>query len=625
MSSSANQALASLARAEARANKGRAALITTAIAMPVAILAAWITVVIGSTLDENVALLWLSLIVSPTTIIWWLFVAGFLFLVSVASFAVGDRQAANTRHLLRVNGASQTHQQRLALVVSMIPGTLGVIVGSVVGAAVGIAISEWLGQSLTVTHLATLPLGLAVPGLVAWLGVVAGAWWPTRNSDKQQPLVSPATVDAAWPRRAVKMTAISFAVLVAAALYYNVNRVQNLIGSGGESIAATALMVATLTFIAGIVSLLPNLVALVATLGRSGPGWLRFALGDLARHRGRSGKAAGAAFALTVLTVMGVAGIKSDEDWHVPLDGHYVVVESARPQLVAPLAEILANDDAVGAVSQVTFEQRLVYLEERRGDTIIGQERSVALVDDGLAQALQLSQREQDDLASGTVLINSRSRLFDNAAIIIGQTTVNGSRRIEGGEGATTALALLMGQDAYESITNGGANPSPGMSRRGTAFVTEAPLTRSTRQEIQEVAIERSEYVAIRDADLIEIGLGVPMALTMLAAGLAVIIGFTQARLTDKAEQSTLRTVGDLGANPTVQRLIRSSQAGLQQLIAAVTGAAIGVVLFRVVTWGDPTVPNVIVPWPTIAVLVLAVPAIIATLTGLLGRPPGSN
>lgn len=605
MDKSARQALMLLARREARANGQRSLVVALIIAAPVMLVAAGVVLFGSSFENEPWAPLFFSVALDPLGLVLWVFIVGLLFLVSLAAFAVGDRQSERTYRLLITAGAESAHIKRLAIHRSLIPGTVGVALGTSIGIALGLIVARLRGNSLEGLHWITIPLGLVTPVLLTWLGVLLGAWWPTRSrrSDPDR-RAAPSATDPT--RTGSTMVAASLVALTLGSASYN--NLDPGWPAVPETLALTLLTVAPLVLIAGLVLLLPAVLKAISSRLDGGPGWLRFGFTDLARNRGRAGLAAGVTLGLSVLAVMAAAGIQSDQDLYVELDERYVVSEASGASVTD------AIEDALGDTTHERIQLDVVAIQagispQDRNRIQQWRQLRAAIVDNDLADALGLSSDDRRALAAGVVLVNSGSDLFGRTTIGLGELDELPTLRVDHGEGSDTPLALLVGPDL---VSEAGIDNHDAL----VAYIAEAPLNGSTRDDILDVARANGVDIAIAGIDPFD-SIDFTSLVTIVMAALAVSNGTLTAVLALRADHQTLDVVDDLGAGPRRRRLMAATQVGLQQLVAGLIGAAVGVGLFRIVTLGDPSVPDWILPWATMAIMAVVVPLVTAVLTGL--------
>jgi hypothetical protein len=146
-------------------------------------------------------------------------------------------------------------------------------------------------------------------------------------------------------------------------------------------------------------------------------------------------------------------------------------------------------------------------------------------------------------------------------------------------------------------------------------------MSSDTRRQIIDLNNNHPEWIDVRSTGFAPTGNEIVLVFTAVAGLLAVGAGAGTSLLAARSDRSSLDIVDDLGLSPAARRLMLSSQAGFQQLVAGVAGSLLGVVLFWLVTRGDPSVPDAIIPWITITAFTIVVPLLTATLVALVPPP----
>lgn len=553
-------------------------------------------------------------------------------LIAGAAFAVGARRQLRALGLLAAAGGEPRHTAATVL----LAGTILGLAGSLVGAALGVAAAFALAGRIS--ELAERMVG---PVEVPWIRVAGAVALGTLA----------ATLAAAGPAR----SAVRLSVLQALAERFGEPRRPGRLAAGGLVVsgagaavtaAGTAAMsdpwlgIGLVVMIGGFLVAIPLLVTWVGRVAGRLPTVLRLAAREVARHGRRTGAALAAA-ALALAVPVGVAGLTLSQEAlerRTPYlaDDQVLFQWLDRPGPWDPELLAAVRDAAPGSVLAPVVtagfprgregRERLreVYVRgpvhhDEQGTwwasapLAIGGPELLRALDaaDGIPALLagRVVGIGPDVVAGGTVpiLLPSGRVVMELPAAEAGTT----------GIGAVAAAYVISPQRAAEvGLVPRWPHPEQYLLR------APHPLTEEELARIKRLVSGHQGLVAAGAPDyhrgegaLRAAVAGIATLLALAIVGVVVALVGTEAR----RERAILVAVG---AGPRTRRLVAGAVALLLALLAGTLAVPAGlapVVVFRVAqARGHP----IVVPWTTMAVVLLAAPLLAGATAAFLSRQP---
>ncbi len=591
-------------------------------------------------------------------------------LLAGAAFAVGARRQSRELGLVTAAGGTARDVRRIVLAQGVCTGLLGTAGGLL--AAVGLAIgarplSELvLGRLVTVWRipwgqLTVIAVVAAVAGLLAAAvpAIAAGRLTPMAalggrfaGQDLRTRLRRPALILVAGGVGAVLLGSS----LIASAYAESQRQAAadpTLLGGGITPEGPIALVLLGITAaIAGLVWLLPNLIAKAALVGKFLPLSGRLALRDAARHRHRTGPATAA----IMMAVAGTAALAfalansfaADAEGYLPQtrDGDAVVRflppgfardvpgVTYSPALVDQVAAALPCTEkyaiatltalpAAGA-GPTTFQPMVMVVA--REDATIGP-REIVPVDsgiyavdpaflDGLGEA---GSRAAAAIRAGKVVVPSKDYLTADGRTFVGNRTDGGGR-----DGHAMPAVLLPKVPDVRILQDSASLVSVETARTlGTIQVQEVhfALTRDpTGTERNTVAdlLGDDQFFAVEHG--YQDPAGTATVTLLIAATVVTLLGVAISVSLSAAEgRADLATLAAVGAKPRQRRNLAGAQAWLLGQIGCVLGVGVGA-LYGYTAYVAFGSPYFAVPWRLIGGVVLGVPVFAGLLAWLMTR-----
>ncbi|MEV7803790.1 FtsX-like permease family protein [Microbispora sp. NPDC088329] len=573
------------------------------------------------------------------------------------AFAVGRRRRAREFALVAAQGGSPAQLRMIALADGLLFGVAGAVAGAAIGiAAVPLAMP---GLELWAQSLAGPVTVLWTPvALIAVLGVVAGllaALAPAIGAGRTD------AVAVLSGRRERRRDRAGRPLLGAVLVVAGVPATAVSAGHGVHWIAASALLTQL-----GLVALVPALVAMVGRVAARFPLPLRFAARDAVRNRGRTAPAVAAV--MTTVVVLTAAGIT----WATAL-AHRPTLERDQPQGPTGALQVTGSDltpqlwDRVRAVIRRELPADVPLVEGRALATKAGLPLGVSLA--APVTRSDLPHRTLDG-ESGGLLAGDESllrymlgredpravaALRAGKAVVLNPATVHGDR-IEvqlmsrdatalsepvslslpavgvppAGQGWARAVVApeVIEKAGYGTVTSVLAvNPADYRTPRATADRIAAAVEAVTSHAA--VRLESPRGPAEDSVVL--------LVLAVAAAVLVLGMTFVATALAAVEARPDLEVMAAVGADPRVRRAVVAGQALVIALLGTTVGVLAGLppgiaatripsrrdawILVRpdgvpVLMHGEKT-PALVVPWPLIGLLVVALP-LLAALGGAL-------
>jgi putative ABC transport system permease protein len=577
-----------------------------------------------------------------------LLVMGF---VIAAAFAIGARRQWRTIGLLRAAaGADDRHIRRLGALQGALCGGAGVIAGL----AGGFAVVAALGNSLADRVTGTVSVPFDQLALIAAMAIVAsaiGAWLPGRSAARMPVLA------ALGGRGALRPVARGLPLrgLATAALGTTLLAVAMSAGSVGAGVIGGVLIVL------GFALCAPALVAVLEPLAARAGATTRLAARDVVRHRSRSGPLLAAILAVASLALVGAAVLTADhgrsgDPNDVGIGRDQILLSASAPPAAAPGGSIHVP---------AALRARVRGLLAGATDAELGIDaRAVDAKGAGASTILQPAQPEMrpgggsgprsSDVAIGGPRLLSvldaaagRTALGRGAAVVLQPGLIEGGQiRIEvplagGGTRDARVPAVAVRPDRPRRQLFVAVVMSPqaaariGLHATVGAVVVRAPraLTAAERHAVQ------SEAIAVDRAASPTAGVQIRVAgrptpdetsaslanLLAIAAALTLAVVATGLALSAAEGQADDTMLAALGADPGTRRRLRATQAGMLVGLGGALALPAGLIPAAVIILNshqsDGEALRFAVPWPAVAVVILALPCAAAAGAWLLSRP----
>jgi putative ABC transport system permease protein len=604
-------------------------------------------------------------------------------LLAGAAFAVGARRQARSLGLLAAAGGEARDVRRVVLAGGVVLGSVGAVLGLVLGIALAAAVMPLLERHADANfgHFDLRPLELAAAAATGLVVAVLAAVLPARSASRQDPVaaLSGRRGQVRTPRRVPAFGLLLVGLGVATASVGSVFAVSRAVvvnpTAGGTATVAAALIAggAALAQL-GLIVCSPALVGLAGRWSRRLPLPLRLALTDASRHRGRSAPAVSAVLtAVTGATALalvvaafdrrdresyqpiwppGTAGVALEEHGSIVAGEQQVtlvppqrVLAAVGPQLptfepvvlrAAPSCSGPAEDcvftqpiiptrnecpawrnsgpaSAADAATDWRCDPRRIYAGGGLAPTPTG-DADVLRALAGKAPASAV--RTLDE--GGVVLLDRR--YLDRDHVTVERSTLSSTRPPE--RVRLPATALDVPRPPVIAIYSEGATRRLRIDTKPLNLLlrfTEPPTTEqedAARSALRRAGIDaafgvergyRSDY----GLGLLALVLGAAV-ITLGAAGIATGLAQADAR----ADHATLAAVG---ATPGLRRVLAAAQAfsvaGLGALLGVLAGLVPGIAFV-----GALDSLHLVVPWGTLAQVVVGIPLLAAAAAWLFTR-----
>lgn len=208
-------------------------------------------------------------------------------------------------------------------------------------------------------------------------------------------------------------------------------------------------------------------------------------------------------------------------------------------------------------------------------------------------EAVGLSANDVAFVESGGVLVDSK---LVSVVHSFGNDDPVETRQVSLGGGVGVPGPVLIG------------GPNGSLNRTTKLLIFDEPVPGSLARQIEDLTDELGVFPStLRDGPQLT-------AMTLAVAGAAVLfsLALAAANIAARELDNDIAIQTSLGAAPSFRPRLLATQTAIQLFIGIALGAPIGAALFFLVTRGDPTVPDAIIPLEEIGVL--AVAAVAATV-----------
>jgi putative ABC transport system permease protein len=579
-----------------------------------------------------------------------------------AAFAVGARQQARELGLVAVNGGTAKQVRGLVLAQGLVLGVLGAATGLVVGAATAV-LGVPLWQDVTDQLFENLRFGwleLTAAALVGVFASVVSAILPAFGIARLHPVDAlSGQFRAAAPRGRHRLSWLGagLAVVGGATAFVIGLRGRHQLAAHDhawehlksplpspvdQTLIVAGTLAGTVVAIAGLVLLMPALLAAIGGLGRGLPVFGRLAVRDAVRHRHRT-VAVGAAIMVTVAGSIVAAFVFTarvatepktlpDNTVRVTIDGMGMADGPKSLRLQSDLLESRLRASAPGARAEEvqylsadesgTGEISLVQPSTRGGPCVVDFDTSLTV---GTPELITLATGRPPDAATKAALADGKVVVFEDCMAGADGTTVLMGPGIGHRSGpantmpAYRATAAPGSKDYY--LPKAFVSPETAAKRGWRAFAYSVVVSypgpddlAGVRTAVDESGtfLTTSTSVTTKVTSLYLILAGVAALVALLGAGVAVALSASEGG-------ADMATLSALGARPWHRRLLSGTQALVVTVLGTLAGVALGVCA------GVAAVPAagmhiLAVPWQQLWLTVLAVP-LLASLVAVVCTP----
>ncbi|WP_034271547.1 FtsX-like permease family protein [Haloechinothrix halophila] len=586
-------------------------------------------------------------------------------LLAGAAFAVGARRQVRELGLVGAQGGTARDVRRIVLAQGLVLGAVGSVAGAVAGAGVAVA-GRPLWERATDMAITGWDFPIVVILAVVAIGIVAGlgaAIVPARTAYRM-PVV--AALNARFHAESLRTRIPLWGVLLVAAGIAAVAAGSALLGSefaaqtarypngsgSGSGVTPTgpiALVLLGITLVvAGLVWILPRLVATVARIGAAMPLSVRLALRDAGRHRHRTGPAAAAimmAVAASVAMSYALANQLADDKRHyVPVTRHGDAVLPVKspaddPYQPAPTysTDLLDRLTAELPVER-TFQSGALFRPATPGSATISEEQlpgaqvttpggcgvgcmsadPVRVIDPAMLGRLagDAARDETAALRAGNVVVASADSIRD------GTVRVDLAPEAAPRKRQRIPAVVATGLPRTELTTSPLISPETAR-RLGDVRIDTITFALSREPTGDELAAA-ARITGYDDALRVERGFedygNMAMLIVLGAAGVVTLLGTGISIALSAAEgRANLATLAAVGAQPGRRRRLAAAQAWLIGELGCLLGIGVGS-LYGYTAHVAIGSPYLAVPWTTLAGIAVAVPLFAAILAWLLTR-----
>lgn len=540
-------------------------------------------------------------------------------LVAAAAFAVGARRQQRELGLLAINGGTPAHVRAAVLLNAVVLGTAGALSGIAFGLGAALAFRPYL-DGLTnriVGHLDVSPPMLAAVALLGVGAASVAAWQPARTAARVSVLASLAARRPA-SRPAGPLAGIGLGAAVAGGAVLAAG------GRNGNAWAAAGLI----GVMGGVVATSPALVAALGRVAGRLPTTLRLAGRDIARHQTRSAAAVAAAL-LALAAPVGFSTLTLSAEVQVKRSG---VAAMGEDQLLVQSetglepADTGRLDRVATAIASSLAGSVAAPLSRATAGAGADGTRQVGLVSTGIGDELGQSGGGVGVLeVSSPALLRALGidtpevavALAEGKVVGLGSGSVEGAtvrvRRSEDPGAAVTIPAITAG--VARSALPRYLVSADVAARLGFGVSTSAWLVRASRA-LAEAQVTGARRLAAANGLLVVVHGGsfdASTARTVVLAGTAVaglaIVGTAVALVAAESRQDA-RVLAAVGAGPGIRRRLAAADTALLAGMAGLLAVPAGFVPATAFLSAQPGGFPVVVPWPAVAGVALAVPIV---------------
>ncbi|MTV26498.1 ABC transporter permease [Nitriliruptoraceae bacterium ZYF776] len=539
-------------------------------------------------------------------------------LVAGAAFAVSVRRRQRELGLLAATGGTRRDVRRSVLLSGVSIGVAGAVAGTVVGVAATFAVVPWAASvaDRVVTGTRLDPIIIVVAALLGTGAAVLGAWWPARSVARLPVLVA---LSGRRPTPAPARTGLWKGLVLVA------------VGAGLCAIGATAGAAIPFLFLGGAVAVVlgagltsPWLLEQLGRTARFLPVGPRLAVRDAARFRTRNGPIvtaamAGLAASITVAALVGSIEAAEEAGYQPGLPEQVLVVEEwgtggaattiasavgrtasplerpAAPVVVSGTSEVL-EDGTLGG----TWAEAAV-LPDEVVEAIAGPQ-AVAALRDGRAVPLRVVEGAALELWSGGGTDGEQPELLAEIPLA---TDVEPADP----DGAMWRLPAVLLPPTDEVLAN---LPTSGGGVGTHLIVFPDGVDDASLDTASRAASRLGGDVVVVAERGFESSYGAVVRGFTIVGGLAGLLIVTVAvALAAVESRRDLRTLAAVGAGRRTRRSLAAGRALLLSSLGGLLAVPVGLLpaasLLTTIEGGLP----LIVPWPTVLVVAVLVPALV--------------
>lgn len=549
---------------------------------------------------------------SPVILIFLGLAAAYIFAVTNAAFTAATHRRRARYGLLTALGARQTHLNKLLRWELGLPALLGVGIGIVTGNIAGFSFNPF-ASTFDPSESVWMPIGLltsiayiAIPSV---LGVLMAAYSSANRVGRQtsaEQLRGPRADVNRYTKFGLLAIVVSVPVLVLSILGFSFSDIDWL-----QQVALLGFAAAVPGIILGTTLLTPKFLQLVSV--RLFPqASTTTALRGLNDRPQRVLGLTGSVLALTTMLIMASAAIISDEDeGDSSGDRRQIVTSTAVLDAVTRLAQ--ENDNAVvGSAAYRSSVGTDIIEAQYLGQETLSIKHQVADLTPEMIEAQGFTPDDVEFAAAGGLLVDSD---------VLGDLLVwNDST--DQYEPADTRIVRRAG---------GIGQPGPDIyvaDRFGESTLANENLAVRWRLLVR---FENPVSPALADALSTDMTVSAELPnsssdvlfrwiLAGVAAALLFSLALSTSNLTAVELEDEFSMLVALGASPKIRPRVLAAQNAWLFGTGTAVGSALGVALFWLVTRGDPTVPDPVVPVSAIALL-LATAALGALIVQIMHGP----
>lgn len=553
-------------------------------------------------------------------------------LIAAAAFVVGTRRRLRELGLVGAVGGAPRHVRAVVWFGGTTLGVVGGIVGSAAGVA-GAALAHPLLERFAgrrIGGVAVNPAVIAVAVLLATIAATAAALGPSRAVAKLSTMAALAG-QTAPPRRPGRFASLGVLVLLgggALTSWGTVTREEEAIAAG---------LVAMLT---GVLLSIPLLISLIGRVAAFLPPTARLAARDAGRH-GRKTGAAVAAGVLALAAPIAVSAYSLSEEAFERrsprlLENELLIGRWGRSVSDTTPREVAADfGQAFPGASIVPLAAVTRKTQDGRRDPVYAHVEAPGELGgehDGAGATVVGWPLFAGDVKTLAALgAEGTNALTRGNAVVLGGYRPRGSVvRISVGTRTARVRATAIDSPAHFNEAIPKVVISHSTARRLDLETRIAHLLLADASPLTDEEIERGRAIAARHAGYYvnanddylpaysaargaATGASIPLALAVLAVAVALV--------TSESRRSHQILVA-VGAGPLAHRKVVAASSGLLSSIAAVLAVPAGFLPTAVVQAANQAGRPVMIPWSTIAIVVLVVPVLSAAMSALATRTP---
>ena len=577
------------------------------------------------------------------------------------AFAVGARRNSRALALVAAAGGERRALRHIVLMGGVVIGVGASVLGALVGLLVALVVVETVNRRTDAFVAFSVPWRVCVAFVV--LGVVvstAAAWLPARRAASADVVAALAgRRSEARPRRRIPVIGLGLALVgIAAAVFGAVNR------------QVVVLVVGVVSLQLGVVATSGGLVTLVGRLApRLGVAG-RIATRDAARQRGRTAPAVAAVIAAMAGIVAGAIFVQSTdaarrEAYDLSAAPGTVLASYAEPSdaFGEPLSDPAAPDAAgleaalrrtlpvaatahvavpdLGDMQEITavpapgrscprtpdagpdgVRDTRCYAEGAFGTFehlySAGSMSAAELVDDGTTLAA-LGMTDAATLRAvrdGAVMVSDPDDLWPDGTVHLRLLSYTENEAEADAKNVVAPAVLGPRSGQFSRVL------PPAVVRQLGLTSVDAGIVATTGRTPNRAEQGAADAALSGIGNLfVERGYQGQTSLTLLilvAAAVVVGLGSTALAMALAAAEfrPDLATLGAIGASPRMRRRVAAAQAGVVVIIGVGLGTLAGLLMGQVLvlakrhSTGDVPLEHLVVPWPTIAAIVIGVPAL---------------